>query len=94
MAAQYTSIKKVLDSIMRHPLLQDITLETAVEYTIDFMRIVGAPSMFLEKTNIIKIHKYRGILPEDYYSILQIRDIKVEDVAPKISIINTQEAEV
>ena len=54
MAEQYSSIKLILDKILRHPLMQDITLETAVDYCIDFMRIVGTPSIFEEKTEIIK----------------------------------------
>ena len=49
MAEQYLSIKKILDSCLRHPLMQDLSLETAVDYTIDFMRIVGTPRMFTEK---------------------------------------------
>lgn len=76
MSAQYINIRKILDSIMRHPLLQDITLETAVDYTIDFMRIVGASEMFIEKTNIIEITKYRGALPVDFHQMIQVRDTK------------------
>lgn len=73
MAEQYTNIKQLLDRLMRHPLLQDISLETAVDYTVDFMRIVGVPSMFEEKTQILKVHQYKAQLPCDYYQIIQLR---------------------
>ena len=73
MAEQYITIKTVLDKIMRHPMLQDISLETAVDYTIDFMRIVGVPTMFTEKVELIKVDKYRALLPCDYYKVIQIR---------------------
>ena len=54
-------------------MLQDISLETAVDYTIDFMRIVGVPTIFTEKVELIKVDKYRALLPCDYYKVIQIR---------------------
>ena len=73
MAEQYINIKVVLDKILRHPLMQDLSLETAVDYTIDFMRIVGMPRMFTEKVVRIPIDKYRALLPCDYYQTIQVR---------------------
>ena len=73
MAEQYINIKVVLDRILRHPLMQDLSLETAVDYTIDFMRIVGMPRMFTEKVIRIPIDKYRALLPCDYYQTIQVR---------------------
>lgn len=74
MAQQYTNIRLILDKLMRHPLMRDLTLETAVDYTIDFMRIIGAPKMFIEKTEVLEINKYRAPLPCDYYQMIQVRD--------------------
>ena len=73
MAEQYINIKVVLDRILRHPLIQNLSLETAVDYTIDFMRIVGMPRMFTEKVVRIPIDKYRALLPCDYYQTIQVR---------------------
>lgn len=73
MAEQYINIKVVLDRILRHPLMQDLSLETAVDYTISFMRIVGMPRMFTEKVVRITIDKYRALLPCDYYQTIQVR---------------------
>lgn len=73
MAEQYINIKVILDRILRHPLMQDLSLETAVDYTIDFMRIVGMPRMFTEKVIRIPIDKYRALLPCDYYQTIQVR---------------------
>lgn len=75
MSEQYTNIRLILDKIMRHPLMQDISLETVVDYTVDFMRIVGVPNMFMEKTAIIEVEKYRAMLPCDYYQMIQVRKI-------------------
>lgn len=76
MAEQYTNIRIILDKIMKNPLLQDLQLETVVDYTIDFMRIVGVPNMFMEKTAVLHIDKYRAPLPCDYYNINQVRLVK------------------
>jgi len=46
MAEQTTTIKLIMDKLLRNPLLSDITLETVVDYTVDFMRIVGTPRLF------------------------------------------------
>lgn len=53
--------------------MQDLSFETAVDYTVDFMRIVGVPRMFTEKVERINVCKYRALLPCDYYKVIQVR---------------------
>lgn len=74
MAEQYINIRVILDKLMRHPLMQDLSLETIVDHTIDFMRIVGVPNMFTEKVVTINVDNYRAMLPCDYYQMIQIKD--------------------
>lgn len=71
----YTSIRLIMDRITRHPLLEDIPFETVVDYAAEFMKIVGTPPSFLEKVAKIDINDYRGILPCDYYQVIQVRII-------------------
>ena len=73
MAEQYIGIRQFTDKLLRHPLLNDLSLESIVDYTVDFMRIVGVPNMFEEKTEKIEISTYRGKLPCDYYKVIQVR---------------------
>ena len=73
MAESYISVKYILDKIMQHPLMQDISLEQVVDMSISFMRIVGMPRMFTEKVVRIPIDKYRALLPCDYYQTIQVR---------------------
>lgn len=73
MAESYINIKYILDRILRHPLMQDVSLEQTVDMTISFMRIVGTPFIFEEKTSILEISKYRAVLPDDYYQMIQVR---------------------
>lgn len=74
MSERYTSIKIVLDRLLRHPLMQDLTLETAVDYIVDFMRIVGVPRMFVEKVSTIQITSHKGKIPCDWYNTIQVKD--------------------
>lgn len=85
MAEQYTNIRLILDKLLRHPLMQDLSLETAVDYTVDFMRIVGVPSMFEERTEVLHVDNYRALLPCDYYSMIQVRSGKKSKLAFRYS---------
>lgn len=64
-----------MDRLTRHPLISDIPFETVVDYAVDFIRIVGTPPSFIEKTIEIEIKDYRGVLPCDYYQVIQVRDM-------------------
>ena len=70
----YISIKQILDDLLAHPLLRDLSLERAVDHAIHFMRIVGMPKMFLEKVVKVPLREYRAQLPDDYYNIIQVRE--------------------
>ena len=70
---RYISIKEILDNILDHPMLKDVSFERAVNYTVHFMRIVGCPRMFEEKTALVEIENYRGQLPCDFNDIIQVR---------------------
>ena len=69
----YTNIRLITDKLKRHPLLEDLPFETIVDYTVDFIRIVGMPDVFLEKTKELDVIDYRAQLPCDYYSMIQVR---------------------
>ena len=75
MAKRYTSIRLILDKIMRHPLMSNLSFETAVDYTVDFMRIVGCPAFFEDKTSIVNVTGYKASLPDDFHELTQARSI-------------------
>lgn len=70
---KYISLRQVLSDILDHPMLKDVSFERAVNHTVHFMRIVGCPNIFEEKTALINIENYRGVLPCDFNSIIQVR---------------------
>lgn len=72
----YINIREVLSRILRHPLLQDVTLEQAVQYTIDFIGIFGMPKLYQDKEEVLHIEDFRVKLPCDLISINQIKECK------------------
>lgn len=72
---QYTNIRRVLDNLMEHPLLRDITLEQVVRYVIRFISLHGYSKMFQDKIENVNIKDFRGILPCDLISITQVKDL-------------------
>ena len=70
---RYISIREVLDNLLDNPLLQDLSLERVVQYTIDFIRKVGMPKIYIEKTEKLDIENYRASLPNDLHRVIQIR---------------------
>lgn len=70
---RYVSIKVILDDILDHPLLRDVSFERAVNYTQSFIRIVGMPREFNEQTALVEIENHRGLLPCDLENIIQVR---------------------
>lgn len=73
---QYTNIRRVLGDITEHPLLRDVTLEQAVRHTIRFISLHGYPQLYKDKIQNVGIKDFRGLLPCDLVSIIQVRDMK------------------
>lgn len=72
----YINIREALSRVLRHPLLQDVTLEQAVQYTIDFIGIFGMPKLYQDKEEVLHIENFRTKLPCDLISINQIKECK------------------
>lgn len=70
---QTTNIRRILDRVMRHPMMRDIPFETAIEYAVDFISLMGTPAIFSEKTAIVEVNDWRGQLPCDFESMIQVR---------------------
>lgn len=75
---QTTNIRRILDRVMRHPMMTDIPFETALEHTIDFIQLMGTPGLYEEKTAVIKIVDWKGDLPCDYEHMIQVRVAPVQ----------------
>ncbi len=70
---QTTNIRRIVDRIKRHPMMRDLPFESAVEYAVDFISLLGVPALYDEKTAIIEIQDWRGKLPCDFEQMIQVR---------------------
>lgn len=75
---QYTNIQRVLDDLMEHPMLADLTLEQVVRYTVRFISKHGYNKLYQDKIADLDIHDYRALLPCDVISIIQVKDNKTD----------------
>lgn len=71
---RYINIKEILSRLLRNKKLQDLDLETVVQYTVDFIGVFGLPDMYQDKEIIVPIKQFRGTLPCDLISINQVMD--------------------
>lgn len=72
----FINVREVLSRILKHPLLQDVTLEQAVQYTLDFISVFGMPKLYQDKEERVHIEDFRAKLPCDLISINQIKECK------------------
>ena len=73
---EYINIKELLSRVLRHKLLQEFTLEQAIQYTIDFIGIFGFPELYEDKQAEVDICDFRGKLPCDLIQIDMVKDCK------------------
>jgi len=73
---QYTNIRRVLDNLTEHPLLRDLTLDQVVRYTVRFISLHGYPKLYQDKIVDIDIEDFKGLLPCDLISIIQVKDLR------------------
>ena len=73
---RYTTVRRVLDNLLDHPMLRDVSLEQAVRYTMRFIELHGYYRFYEEKETLLDIKDFRGLLPCDLISIIQVMDIK------------------
>lgn len=71
---RYTSITRVLDDLIEHPLLRDLTLEQVVRHTIRFIGLHGYSKLYCDRIEDVEIKDFRGLLPCDLISIIQVKD--------------------
>lgn len=67
------SIKQIMDDVLDHPMLQDLPFERAVNYAVEFIKIVGMPTAFESKIQTIDIEDYEGEIPDDCYQVVSLR---------------------
>lgn len=72
---RYTTIQRVLDNLLDHPMLSDLALEQVIRYALRFISKHGYNKLYQDKLIDIEIKDFRGVLPCDVISITQIKDL-------------------
>lgn len=73
---KYINIREALSRSLRHPLLQDISLEQVIAYVIDFIGLAGLYQNYEHKETVLHIDEFRAELPCDLITIEMIKDCK------------------
>ena len=73
MANNYISLKQIADKTLRNPMMAGISFEAIIDYAVDFMRIVQCSGFFTEKCEPIEIIEHKGLLPDDFFEMNQVR---------------------
>lgn len=68
----YISIQEVMDDLLDNPLLENVSLERVVNYTVQFIKKIGAAKLFSEKNTELEIKDYRALLPCDFIDIIGV----------------------
>ena len=71
---QDINLREIIARVTDHPMLQDVNLESAIRYSLDFIRKMGLPEVYSEKQATIEIENFRGKLPCDLIIVNQVRD--------------------
>ena len=75
---EYINIRELLSRVLRHKLLQEFTLERAIQETIDFMGLFSFPDLYEDKECMVDICNYRGQLPCGIIEINLVKDCKTD----------------
>lgn len=78
MAEKYINIKDIYSRVLQHPMLTHVKFEHVVTLAFDFIRIIGAPGIYHDKVEEVKVENYMAELPCDYESMIQIKDKKTD----------------
>lgn len=75
----YIKIQQIAEDLADHPMLKDISFDRIVNYAQELIKVVGAPKLYLDKTEHVNIDNYRGQLPCDFVRVIQVRGINGEE---------------
>ena len=79
----YSTVKEIVDRLMRYPSMRDLQYESAIAWTVDVLGLVGSYDLYKDERDVIIIEKYRGKLPDNIVRVDQCRKIVGNTSNPK-----------
>lgn len=66
MYENYITVSGILGSLMKHPLLSNLSYADATSYALECLNNVGSLSILENKGEFVTIENYKGVLPFDF----------------------------
>jgi hypothetical protein len=73
------SLGEILWKVMKNPLASELTYEEAAEYALEFIKLLGAPSIYENKLSIMELTNHKAELPCDLLTIEGVRYLDTSD---------------
>ncbi len=70
---KHTSMGEILWKVLNKPICSELTIEQASEYALEFLKIIGAPLSYIDKTEELLLCDYKVSLPSDLIDIRGVR---------------------
>lgn len=90
--SNYISIGSILWKVLKNPLCSELSLSDAAEYALEFIKILGAPMVYLDKIKSLELNCYKAPLPCDLLYIKGVRYFESTESSAKIRPIAMREA--
>jgi hypothetical protein len=74
----YKSLGSVVWKIMKNPLATELAYEECAEYALEFIKLLGAPVVYENKTIVLNLETYKAELPCDLLYINGVRYLTSE----------------
>lgn len=78
--AQYKSVGTILWKVLKNPLCNELSLEEASEYALEFIKLLGAPVVYLTKLEHLKLNCYKAELPCDLLYLEGVRYLDCDNI--------------
>lgn len=75
----YVSLGNIMWRVMKHGLCQDLTYEEAAEYSMEFLRLLGAPAAQENKLYTAELVNYKASIPCDILKVDGVRYLDSSD---------------
>lgn len=76
------SMRLIADRLMRNPVLKDLTWEFIVDNGIEVLRILEAPSLFVNRSETLEVKNFRALKPVDIMKIEGVMRVLGREMQP------------
>ena len=76
------SMRLIADRLIRNPVLKDLTWEFIVDNGVEVLRILEAPSLFINRSETLEVKNFRAMKPVDIMKIEGVSRIYGDNFSP------------